>query len=52
MALQAAVGKIELTDAQKVAANVDGEGEVTTADALLILQRAVEKIADFPVERA
>ncbi len=52
MALQAAVGKIELNEAQIVLANVDNEGGVTTADALMILQAAVGKITlswDTPV---
>ena len=52
LALQAAVGKITLTDEQKILANVDGdkEGVVSTGDALLILQYAVKKIDKFPVQ--
>jgi len=47
--LQAAVGKITLTDELTVIADVDGNGEVTTNDALLTLQYAVGKISSFPM---
>ncbi|MGI6264096.1 MAG: sialate O-acetylesterase [Acutalibacteraceae bacterium] len=47
MALQAATGKITLTDAQAAAADVDGQSGVTAADALLILQFATGKITAF-----
>ncbi len=44
LALQAAVGKKELTESQKSAADIDKNGTVTTSDALKILQAAVGKI--------
>lgn len=47
LALQAATGKVVLTEKQADAANVDGEGNVTASDALLILQYATQKIAVF-----
>lgn len=50
LALQAAVGKIALTEEQTVIANVDGNKTVDATDALLILQRSVDKIDKFPVE--
>lgn len=50
MALQAATGKITLTDTQQKAADVDGETGVTASDALMILQYATQKITSFPVE--
>lgn len=55
LALQAAVGKIILTEEQIAVANVDGKGdpgkEITATDARLILQYAVQKIDKFPVEQ-
>ncbi|MGI6264331.1 MAG: discoidin domain-containing protein [Acutalibacteraceae bacterium] len=51
MALQAATGKIDLTDPQTLAADVDGIAGVAASDALLILQYATEKIGTFPAER-
>ena len=50
LALQAAVGKVELTDLQKLAAEVDGQENITATDALLILQYSVGKINKFPIE--
>lgn len=50
LALQYAVGKIELTDAQLVAGDVNGDGKVDTTDARLILQYAVGKITEFPAK--
>ncbi len=50
LALQASVGKYELTEDQFKAADVDGNGEITANDALLILQYSVGKIDKFPVE--
>jgi len=47
MALQAATGKISLTDLQKSAADVNKDGSVTAVDALLILQYATGKITHF-----
>lgn len=41
--LQAAVGKLSLTDAQKVLADINGDGVIDTTDARLILQTAVGK---------
>ena len=58
MVLLNSVGKITLTDGQKLRANVDGstdEGDaaaVNAADALLILQRTVGKPVEFPAEKA
>ena len=48
LALQYAVEKITLTEAQLAAGDVDGDGVVNTTDARLILQYAVEKIDKFP----
>ncbi|MGI6265357.1 MAG: sialate O-acetylesterase, partial [Acutalibacteraceae bacterium] len=50
MALQAATGKIVLSEEQTVAADVDGKAGVSAADALLILQYATGKIGAFPVD--
>lgn len=50
LALQAATGKIVLTDGQKQAADVDGKAGITANDALLILQQSTQKITRFPVE--
>ncbi|MGI6264332.1 MAG: discoidin domain-containing protein [Acutalibacteraceae bacterium] len=50
MALQAATGKITLTDPQTLAADVDAVSGVSAADALLILQKATGKVDRFPVE--
>ena len=44
LALQHAVGKITLTEAEQEAADVNGDGGVDTTDARLILQAAVGKI--------
>ncbi|MGI6264334.1 MAG: GDSL-type esterase/lipase family protein [Acutalibacteraceae bacterium] len=49
MALQAATGKIELTDAQTLAADVDGNPGVSASDALMILQFATGKIGAFSI---
>lgn len=49
-ALQAATGKITLSDDAKAAADVDGTEGVAANDALQILQYATKKIAVFPVE--
>ena len=49
IALQGAVGKIELTDAQIEAADVDGEAGVGVSDALAILQKAVGKVETLPL---
>ena len=46
-ALQAASGRITLTDAQKEAADVTGDGKVTAVDALRILQFASGRITSF-----
>lgn len=48
MALQAATGKITLTEEQQAAADVNGDESVAAGDALLILQYATRKIAQFP----
>lgn len=47
MALQAATGKITLTDVQQQNADVDGTQDVSANDALLILQYATKKINQF-----
>ena len=47
LALQAATGKLNLTDAQQTVADVNSEAGVTSADALLILQFATRKISSF-----
>ncbi len=43
IALQAAVGKVTLTEKQTVAADQNGDGVVDSTDARMILQRAVEE---------
>ncbi len=48
--LQAAVGKVALTEEQIKAADVDGNETVDSSDARLILQKSVSKIDHFPVE--
>ena len=50
LALQGAVGKIQLTEQQTKSADVDGTQGVTVSDALLILQKAVGKIEGLPIE--
>ena len=50
LALQASVEKVELTDLQKLAAEVDGKEGISATDALLILQYSVDKIDRFPIE--
>lgn len=47
MTLQAAAGKVTLTDAQQRVADVDGSAGVTASDALTILQRATGRISAF-----
>jgi hypothetical protein len=41
--LQASVGKVELSDEQKKAADFNGDGKVDSTDARLILQESVNK---------
>jgi hypothetical protein len=50
MVLQAALGKISLTEIQEIAADVYMDYTVTTDDARLILQYALGKIARFYIE--
>ena len=50
LALQGAVGKIQLTEQQTKSADVDGTQGVTVSDALLILQKAVGKVEGLPIE--
>ena len=50
LALQASVGKADLTDVQQLAAEVDGREGISANDALLILQYSVKKIDKFPIE--
>ena len=47
LALQAAVGKLALTDGQAERADVDGQAGISVTDALLILQYSVGKITVF-----
>ena len=47
LALQASVGKGDLTEKQTLAADVDHDKKVTSSDALLILQYSVGKIIEF-----
>ena len=51
LALQAAVGKLALTDGQAERADVDGQAGISVTDALLILQKSVGKLELFPVEQ-
>ena len=48
--LHAVVGKVQFTDAQNTAGDVDGDGVISATDALLILHFIVGKITKFPVE--
>ena len=50
LALQHAVGKIQLTESQIFAGDVNADNKVDTTDARLILQKAVGKIDKFPAE--
>ena len=52
LVLQSAVGKITLSDYQKLAADTDGNGAVNEYDAALILQKSVRKIDIFPIGTA
>ncbi|MBR5219006.1 MAG: S8 family serine peptidase, partial [Clostridia bacterium] len=52
LVLQAAVDKTTLTDNQKLAADVDGNGLINEYDAALILQKSVRKIDVFPIGTA
>ncbi|MGI6264188.1 MAG: hypothetical protein ACOYJY_01825 [Acutalibacteraceae bacterium] len=47
LALQAATGKVVLSESQALAADVDGQNGVSASDALMILQYATGKIAAF-----
>lgn len=51
LALQYAVGKITLTEAQQAVGDVNGDSKVDTTDARLILQKAVGKIDTFPTAK-
>lgn len=46
--LQAAVGKITLSEEQAAAADVNGDGKVTSSDARLVLSYVVGKLDSFP----
>ena len=50
MTLQAAADKVDLTDTQQQAADVNGDADVTAQDALLILQKATGQRRTFPCE--
>jgi sugar lactone lactonase YvrE len=52
LALEAAVGSVELADELYMAADVTGNGEVTSADASLIWQFALGLIDTFPAAEA
>lgn len=52
MTLQAAAEKITLSDTQKANANVDGAGNVTVTDALMILQYVSGSIQSFTAGQA
>ena len=52
MALDAAVGKVMLNDEGRLAADVTGNGKVTSTDASLILQFSMGMITSFPVTAA
>ena len=52
LVLQSAIGKVVLSDNQKKAADVDGNGEINEYDAALILQKSVRKIDAFPASSA
>ncbi len=47
--LKAAVGKLNLNEIEKKAAEVNGDNTINAGDALLILKFAVKKITTFPV---
>ncbi len=49
--LKASVGKITLTQEQKLAAEVDGKEGINANDALQILKYSVKKIDKFPIEQ-
>lgn len=48
LVLQSAIGLATLNDNQKIAVDVDGDGDVNEYDAALILQKSVRKINRFP----
>lgn len=50
LVLRYAVGNVELTEAQKLAAEVNGKTGINSGDAILILQRAVDDTVKFPAE--
>ncbi len=50
-ALQNAVKKRVFTEEQTIIADVDGSHTIDAKDGLLILQKAVDKISQFPVEK-
>jgi hypothetical protein len=52
LVLEAAVGARTLTPEQQIAADVSGNGSITSHDASLILQYAQSLIASFPVSDA
>jgi hypothetical protein len=52
LVLQSAVGSIALSEYQKLAADVDGNGAINEYDAALILQKAVKKLDVFPIGAA
>lgn len=50
LALQAAVDQYTPTAQEQKAGDVNADGTLDASDALLILQKAVDKIQAFPVE--
>jgi hypothetical protein len=51
LVLRSIVGLIDLSERQKIAADVTGNGTVTALDAALILQYTVGLITQFPVQK-
>ena len=50
LTLQSAVEKIKFEPALELSCDVDISGKVTVGDALLILQRSIDKISKFDNE--
>ena len=51
LTLQFSISKVTLTEAQKVAADVDLNKVVDAADSLLILQKSIGKIKELPIKK-
>ncbi len=50
LVLKSVVGKVELTEAQQIAAKTADSGEISAENALHILQKVVSNIQRFPIE--